>query len=226
MKHAITKVYEERNAAAERRKAAERVFSQENDRRRRAKHVAEMRAKRNNSITPPPTAIPELPGDSPTSYSPVAFSATTSFSPVSPSNAPLASAPLRASNPSPPPPPPPPQYFTAATLTSPKQAKYPLEKAVFQIVGMGFTAAEAKRALAETDTHDRLDVHAAVEVLLKRRKATNAGMGRVPGRVELVWSVWKVVILFFPVFLRRWQMLLRFFGKQLSRSSPPLFFFF
>ncbi|KAH0551707.1 hypothetical protein GP486_007075, partial [Trichoglossum hirsutum] len=162
MKHAISKVYEERNAAAERREAAERVFSQEIDRRRRAKHAAEMRAKRNNSITPPPTAIPELPGDSPTSYSPVAFSATTSFSPVSPCNAQRASSPIPTSLPPAPPPPttflPPPSsshYFTAATLTSPKQAKYPLEKAVFQIVGMGFTAAEAKRALAETDTHDR-----------------------------------------------------------------------
>ncbi|KAH0541795.1 hypothetical protein FGG08_003750, partial [Glutinoglossum americanum] len=179
MKQAITKVYEERMAEEGRRRAAERVFSQEVERRRRAKQVAEMRAKRNGSITPPPAAISELPGDSPTSYSPVSFAATTSFSPSSPPiggrppNAPLPNATQ--------PPPSPPQYFTAATLTSPKQAKYPLEKAVFQIVGMGFTAAEAKRALAETDTHDRLDVHAAVEVLLRRRK-----MGRVLGRVELV----------------------------------------
>ncbi|KAI9778015.1 MAG: hypothetical protein M1839_008420 [Geoglossum umbratile] len=171
MKEAIKKVYDERTLAATRRKATERAFSQELERRKRAKQVAEMRAKRNN-VTPPPAAI-ELPGDSPTSYAPVPFSSS-AFSPASTTP----SQPLPGVAPSPP------QYFTAATLTSPKQAKYPLEKAVFQIVGMGFTAAEAKRALAETDTHDRLDVHAAVEVLLRRRKAS-AGIGGIMGRVEL-----------------------------------------
>ena len=170
MKEAIRRVYDERTMAATRRKATERAFSQEQERRKRAKQVADMRARRNP--TPSPTAV-ELPGDSPTSYSPVSFSSS-AFSPISPSSSQqLVGTPL-----------PPPQYFTAATLTSPKQAKYPLEKAVFQIVGMGFTAAEAKRALAETDTHDRLDVHAAVEVLLRRRKASS-GFGRIMGRVEL-----------------------------------------
>ncbi|KAI9682511.1 MAG: hypothetical protein M1829_000303 [Trizodia sp. TS-e1964] len=45
----------------------------------------------------------------------------------------------------------------------------PVDKAVFRLVGMGFTVEESKKALARTDTGENLDVEAAVAMLLKMK---------------------------------------------------------
>ena len=47
------------------------------------------------------------------------------------------------------------------------QVADPVDKAVFKLVSMGFPASKARKALAETDTGECLDVEKAIELLVK-----------------------------------------------------------
>ena len=53
--------------------------------------------------------------------------------------------------------------------------------AVERLVGMGFEEKKAKKALADTDSGNRVDFERAVEVLVRERKREVQGLMFMPG---------------------------------------------
>lgn len=63
-----------------------------------------------------------------------------------------------------------------------KQVDDPVDKAVWRLAGMGFPADMAKRALAETDTGENLNVKAAIDLCMMWTGRQHSHMGKPAGQ--------------------------------------------
>ena len=133
-----------------------------------ARHAAEIRAKRNDpAFAALPTSEERPMSEYPNDLARLNSTATSPPPPM-PSHRALASEMDTAKH-----------MVSALVVPAGPQVRDPVDVAVDRLVAMGFDAAKAKRALADTDTGNSVDFESALEYLVRERKRDVSGMMHV-----------------------------------------------